>query len=167
METRSRIETGFAIHPATRPGHVHLTAGDLDRQIVFYQNVMGFKLHWREGASAGLGAGAEDLLRLTELRGARRVRGRSGLYHFAVLFPNRRELARVVGRLFSLRYPNAPTDHVITKRPICPTPRPTASSSTRIHRRKARGPSLMVILSSGMPMVSSGPGESPSTSRRC
>lgn len=115
METRSRIETGFAIHPATRPGHVHLTAGDLDRQIVFYQNVMGFKLHWREGASAGLGAGAEDLLRLTELRGARRVRGRTGLYHFAVLFPNRRELARVVGRLFSLRYPNAPTDHVITK----------------------------------------------------
>ncbi len=64
---------------------------------------------------AGLGAGGEDLLRLTELRGARRVRGATGLYHFAVLFPSRRELARVIGRLFELRYPNVPTDHGITK----------------------------------------------------
>ncbi|MBI3974961.1 MAG: VOC family protein [Armatimonadetes bacterium] len=87
----------------------------MDRQIAFYQNVLGFKLHWREGATAGLGAGTADLLRLTELPGARRVRRRTGLYHFAVLLPTRRELARAVARLFSLRYPNAPTDHVITE----------------------------------------------------
>src|SRR5262249_23712805 len=37
------------------------------------------------------------------------------LYHLAVLFPNRGELGRAIGRLFALRYPNAPTDHIMTK----------------------------------------------------
>jgi catechol 2,3-dioxygenase len=88
---------------------------DLERQIAFYQQVIGLQLHWREGATAGLGAGNEDLLRLTEVRGARRTRGTTGLYHFAVLLPSRRELARAIGRLFALRYPNYPTDHIMTK----------------------------------------------------
>jgi catechol 2,3-dioxygenase len=39
----------------------------------------------------------------------------TGLYHFAVLFPNRRELARAVARLFALKYRNHPTDHINTK----------------------------------------------------
>jgi catechol 2,3-dioxygenase len=38
-----------------------------------------------------------------------------GLYHFALLYPNRRELAIAIARLFALRYPNAPTDHIISK----------------------------------------------------
>jgi len=108
-------KTQFSIHPATRIGHVHLTVADLDRQVEFYQEVIGLKLHSREGATAGLGVGKEDLLRLTEVRSARRFRGTTGLYHFAILLPNRRELARAIGRLFSLRYPNSPTDHVMTK----------------------------------------------------
>jgi catechol 2,3-dioxygenase len=103
------------IHPATRPGHVSLTVADLDRQVEFYREVIGLKLHWRDGATAGLGAGNEDLLRLTEVRSARRYRGTTGLYHFAILLPNRRELARAIGRLFTLRYPNYPTDHIMTK----------------------------------------------------
>ena len=56
----------FVIHPATRIGHVHLTVADLERQIEFYKHVVGFKLHWREGEQAGLGAGHADLLHLTE-----------------------------------------------------------------------------------------------------
>ncbi len=103
------------IHPATRIGHVHLTVADLERQIEFYQRVVGFKLHWREGKSAGLGAGQADLLQLTEESGARRMRGTTGLYHFAILFPDRRELARAVARLFELHYPNYPTDHLMTE----------------------------------------------------
>ena len=108
-------ETPFVIHPSTRIGHVHLTVADLDRQIAFYQQKIGFQLHWREGERAGLGAGRTDLLSLTEDRRARRVRGTTGLYHFAILLPNRRELARALARLFSLRYPNYPTDHVMTE----------------------------------------------------
>ncbi len=88
---------------------------DLDRQIAFYQDVLGLKLHWREGTRAGLGAGSEDLLLLTEVRGAQRAPRTTGAYHFALLFPTRRELARAIARLFALRYPNYPTDHVISK----------------------------------------------------
>ena len=109
------IETTFTIHPATQMGHVHLTVADLERQVAFYQDVIGLQLHSREGSMAHLGVGGEDLLRLTEVRSARRARGTTGLYHFAILLPNRRELARAVGRLFSLRYRNYPTDHLMTK----------------------------------------------------
>ena len=112
---RAVTETPFTIHPATRMGPVHLTVADLEKQIAFYREVLGFELHWREGSAAGLGAGQEDLLRLTEQVGAPRVRGTTGLYHFAVLLPNRKELGRRLARLFSLRYPNYPTDHVMTE----------------------------------------------------
>ena len=54
-------------------------------------------------------------MRLVEVPGARRVPRTTGLYHFAVLFPSRRELARAVARLFQQEYENYPTDHVITK----------------------------------------------------
>lgn len=103
------------IHPDTRIGHVHLTVANLERQIEFYRSVVGFELHWREGETAGLGADQTDLLRLTEDSGSSRVRGTTGLYHFAILYPNRRELARSVARLFELRYPNYPTDHLMTE----------------------------------------------------
>ncbi len=115
VQAKPLPKTEFRIHPATRPGHVHLTVADLDRQVEFYREVIGLKLHWREGAAAGLGAGNADLLRLTEVPGARRYRGTTGLYHFAILLPNRRALARAIGRLFTLRYPNYPTDHIMTK----------------------------------------------------
>src|SRR6266571_2950045 len=110
-----RASTVPVLSPATRLGHVHLTVADLERQLAFYQNVLGLTLHWREGTTAGLGAGKEDLLRLTEVHGARRVRGTTGLYHFALEFPSRRELARAIARLFALRYRHYPTDHVISK----------------------------------------------------
>src|SRR5438093_7669386 len=93
----------FSLHPATRPGHVHLTVADLERQLHFYRTVIGLQLHWRKPTVAGLGAGGPDLLRLTEVRGARRYRGTTGLYHFAILLPDRRELARAIARLFTRR----------------------------------------------------------------
>ena len=108
-------EPKFSIHPATLLGHVSLTVANLDHQIDFYQRALGFVEHWREGNSAGMGAGGADLLRLTEMPNLKRYRGVTGLYHFAVLFPNRRELARAVARLFAMRYLNHPTDHIMTK----------------------------------------------------
>ncbi len=92
-----------------------LTVANLENQILFYTQVLGFKLHWREGNRAGLGAGGADLLRLTEEPNLKRYRGATGLYHFAVLFPNRRELARAMARLFAYKYENYPTDHIMTK----------------------------------------------------
>ncbi len=103
------------IHPDTRPGYVHLNVAHLEQQIAFYQQVIGLRLRWREGPIAGLAAGGADLVRLTEIPAGRRYRGVTGIYHFALLFPNRRELARVIARLFAAGYPNYPTDHIMTK----------------------------------------------------
>jgi len=121
VETLTLPATEFRIAPATRPGHVHLTVADLDNELLFYQKVIGLKLHWRSAAAdgkpaaAGLGAGGDDLLRLTQDSKARRFSGTTGLYHFAILLPNRHELARAIARLFALRWPNSPTDHIMTK----------------------------------------------------
>jgi catechol 2,3-dioxygenase len=112
---QTQIKTQVSIHPATRIGLVHLTVAGLDRQVEFYRQVIGLQLNWREGATAALGAGEDDLLRLTEVRDARRYRHTTGIYHFALLLPDRRELARAIGRLYALRYPNYPTDHILTK----------------------------------------------------
>jgi len=111
----SETKTEFSIHPQTRMGHISLTVANLDNQLEFYQKAMGFKLHWREGNKAGLGSGGNDLLLLTEEPNLKKYRGVTGLYHVAYVFPNRRELAIAVARLFALKYPNSPTDHIMTK----------------------------------------------------
>lgn len=103
------------IHPHTRPGYVHLKVANLENQLVFYQQVLGLRLHWQEGDSAGLGAGSGDIVRLTQIPNGKRYRGVTGIYHFAILFPDRRQLARAISRLFTLRWPNYPTDHIMTK----------------------------------------------------
>lgn len=109
------VQADFSIHPATKMGHVSLTVANLENQIVFYQQVLGFQLHWRVGNRAGLGAGGADLLHLSEGSNLKKYRGVTGLYHFAVLFPNRRELAIAVARLSAMKYRNYPTDHIMTK----------------------------------------------------
>ena len=114
-QTLNETKSEFSINPKTQMGHISLTVANLDNQLEFYQKAMGFKLHWRDGNKAGLGAGGKDLLLLTEESNVKKYRGVTGLYHVAYLFPNRRELAIAVGRLFALKYPNSPTDANMTK----------------------------------------------------
>ncbi|HKI53444.1 MAG TPA: VOC family protein, partial [Anaerolineales bacterium] len=111
----NEIKTEFSIHPQTQIGHISLKVANLDNQIEFYQKVMGFKLHWKDENKAGLGSGGNDLLLLTEQPNLKKYRGVTGLYHVAYVFPNRRELAIAVARLFAIKYPNSPTDHIMTK----------------------------------------------------
>ncbi|MCB0183655.1 MAG: VOC family protein [Caldilineaceae bacterium] len=105
----------ISIHPDTHLGAVHLTITDLRRSIDFYVNRLGLHLNKQDGSTASLGAGGRDLLVLTANPAAKKYARRAGLYHFAILFPDRRELARVIARLFASRYPNSPTDHINTK----------------------------------------------------
>jgi len=114
-QTQSAEKAEFSVHPATKIGAVSLRVANLENQLAFYQQMLGFQLHWHEGNKAGLGAGGADLLQLVEEPDLKRYRGVTGLYHFAVLFPNRRELARALARLIVLKYPNYPTDHIMTK----------------------------------------------------
>jgi len=114
-QTQTTGKTDFSIHPATKVGPVSLTVANLENQIAFYQGTLGLRLHQREGRKAILGTGKGELLQLVEQPGFKRYRGVTGLYHFAVLFPDRRELARAMARLFALKYLNYPTDHIMTK----------------------------------------------------
>jgi catechol 2,3-dioxygenase len=111
----SEPQTNFSIHPKTKMGAISLTVANLENQLTFYQQVLGFRLHWRDGNNAGLGAGGADFLMLTEESGLKRYRGVTGLYHVAYLFPNRNAFAIAMARLFALKYPNSPTDHILTK----------------------------------------------------
>lgn len=89
----------------TRLGAVHLTAADLDQQIRFHQDILGFQLHWRNETKAGLGVGGEDLFQFTEIQGAKRFQKTTGLYHTAILVPTKRMLAQLLYRIAETRTP--------------------------------------------------------------
>jgi len=90
--------------PATlRLGPTHLTVSTLDGSIAFYERSLGLQVHHRVGNTASLGTGGEDLLVLVEEPGATLGGRHAGLYHFALLFDSREELARAVVRLAETR----------------------------------------------------------------
>lgn len=114
-QKQTQTQTEFSIHPATRIGHVSLTVASLENGIAFHQQALGFVLHRRDANTATLGSETTEIVRLVEQPGFKRYRRVTGLYHFATLFPSQRELARALARLFVLKYPNSPTDHIMTK----------------------------------------------------
>jgi catechol 2,3-dioxygenase len=96
----------MAIHPQTRIGHVHLTVSDLDRALRFYRDVLGFEVTTRYGRDAVfLSAGGYHHhigLNTWAGRGAPPPpRGTTGLYHFAILYPDRRALAAALRRVLA------------------------------------------------------------------
>ncbi len=87
------------IDPATIVGSVHLTIADVNQSVRFYESHLGFTVNRRDDRTAWLGAGGSDLLVLSQCETAPRVRGTTGLYHFAILVPSRADLARSLRRL--------------------------------------------------------------------
>lgn len=84
----------MGIAPSTVPGPVELTVADLDRSVGYYQASVGLRVLDRDGDRARIGIGTTELLVLFEEPGARPSVGHTGLYHFALLVPERSELAR-------------------------------------------------------------------------
>jgi catechol 2,3-dioxygenase len=82
----------MAIAPATHMGPVELSVGDLDRTLAYWQDVVGLRVLERENGTASLGADTE-LVRFVEEPSARPVEGHTGLYHVALLVPDRPSLA--------------------------------------------------------------------------
>lgn len=83
-----------AIGAGTHPGEVRLSVADLGRSVRYYTESIGLRLLSQSGSEARLGAGDEPLVVLVEEPGARPAAGYAGLYHFALLVPERRDLAR-------------------------------------------------------------------------
>src|SRR5207244_12042600 len=82
------------ISPATTVGAVHLTVSNLDASLAYYREAIGLDVLATAGGVARLGAGTRELLVLVEHAGARPAHGYTGLYHFALLVPERTDLAR-------------------------------------------------------------------------
>jgi catechol 2,3-dioxygenase len=93
-----------SIHPQTRIGHVHLKVADLDRALGFYSDVLGFEVTQRYGTQAVfLSAGGYHhhigLNTWESAGGSPPPPGTTGLYHLAILYPTRAELADALRRL--------------------------------------------------------------------
>lgn len=94
------------VHPGTRIGHVHLKVADLERAISFYRDVLGFELTQRYGTQAAfLSAGGYHhhigLNTWESAGGPPPARGTTGLFHVAILYPTRAQLADALRRLIN------------------------------------------------------------------
>ena len=109
------------IHPETRIGHVHLKVADLERALHFYRDILGFEVTQRYGSQAAfVSAGGYHHhigLNTWESRGGTPPPpGHTGLYHTAILYPNRLELARALARLVEAKYPiSGASDHGVSE----------------------------------------------------
>src|SRR5215216_4676776 len=94
----------MTLDPQTTIGHVHLKVSNLDRALAFYVDILGFEITTKIGNSAAfLSAGGYHhhlgLNTWESFGGAPPQAGSTGLYHFAILYPGRKELARALKRL--------------------------------------------------------------------
>jgi len=104
-----------AIAAKTGMGAVEIAVTDGERALRFYRDYVGLTPLEGDGPAIRMGAGDRELVVLHPGAERRVVPHRSGLYHLALLVPDRRELARVIARLGRLRWDQYPTDHVMTK----------------------------------------------------
>jgi catechol 2,3-dioxygenase len=101
---------------ATTVGAVHLTVADLDRSLEYYGRAVGMTVLVRDGDSASLGAGERELLVLVEESGAQPAHGHTGLYHFALLLPERVDLAGWLAHAARDRVPlTGLSDHFVSE----------------------------------------------------
>lgn len=109
------------VHPDTRIGHVHLKVADIERALGFYRDLLGFEVTQRYGRDAVfLSAGGYHHhigLNTWESKGAPPApRNTAGLFHLAVLYPNRRELAKALRTLLDAGYPlDGASDHGVSE----------------------------------------------------
>lgn len=96
-------------------GAVEIAVTDGDGALRFYRDYVGLTMLPSGDEAIRMGVPGRELVVLHP--GAERpvMPRTSGLYHLAILVPDRRELARVIGRLARLRWEQFPTDHVMTK----------------------------------------------------
>ncbi|WP_437193082.1 VOC family protein [Planctomicrobium sp. SH527] len=109
------------IDPGVRIGHVHLKVADLERSLRFYRGVLGFEITQRYGKQAAfISAGGYHhhigLNTWESLGGRPPSPGTTGLYHAAILYPNRQALAVALKRLVDAEIPlDGAADHGVSE----------------------------------------------------
>lgn len=110
-----------AIDPRVRIGHVHLKVADLERALDFYCGVLGFRLTQRYGTQAAFvsAGGYHHHIGLNTWKsrgGTPPPRGHTGLFHVAILYPDRAALADGVRRLCAAGVPiDGASDHGVSE----------------------------------------------------
>lgn len=110
---------GFRLPNDTRLGPVRLQVSNLERSLGYYQRILGLEVRSRDGQAAALAAHDEDtpLVWLQARAGVRPVPrgGLLGLYHFAILVPDRQALGRFVGHLAASGTYAGSADHFVSE----------------------------------------------------
>lgn len=108
----------FHQQPNTFVSQVHLIVEQLERSVSFYQGVLGFQILDRTGSSISLTLNGKDVLVTLEQPAdvSPKEPRRSGLYHYAILLPDRKELAKVLQHFIDIKYPlQGISDHLVSE----------------------------------------------------
>ena len=110
---------GYRLPETTHLGRVRLQVANLGRSLAFYEKVLGMRAINSGTGSIGLGPDGEEreIVHLRWLTGARPVprRGLLGLYHFAILLPDRASLGRFVAHLAAIGVQAGMSDHFVSE----------------------------------------------------
>ncbi|HLV24829.1 MAG TPA: VOC family protein [Gemmatimonadales bacterium] len=110
---------GYRLPPESHPGAVRLQVSDVDASLQYYRHELGFRLLDRKGSVVMLGAqqGDDVLIELHGKPGVRPVpkRGLLGLYHFAILLPDRKSLGAFLTHMSSLGHRLGMSDHHVSE----------------------------------------------------
>jgi catechol 2,3-dioxygenase len=111
----------YTVPPQTRIGHIHLKVSDLNISLAFYHDLLGFEITQRYGAQAVfISAGGYHhhigLNTWHSKNAAPAPVNSCGLYHTAILYPTRRDLAVILKRLVDAKYPlSGASDHGVSE----------------------------------------------------
>ena len=115
------MSNNYQIPPQTRIGHVHLKVSDLNRSLQFYCELLGFQLTQRYGHQAAFvsAGGYHHHIGLNTWfsSGAGKAAPHGvGLFHTAILYPERKDLGHILKRLLEANYPiSGASDHGVSE----------------------------------------------------
>ena len=96
-------------------GAIHLNNTSIEKAITFWTKVIGMKLKSQSDSVAEFGTETKTLVVVHQTAKSAFKEGYSGLYHFAIHFATKEELAKAIYRLQQHRYPFSPIDHTMTQ----------------------------------------------------
>ncbi len=121
IEATKIMNMDYKVPPATRIGHVHLKVANIEKALAFYRDILGFEItQWYGNDAVFLSAGGYHHhigLNTWYSKGAAPAPVRSaGLFHTAILYPTRKDLAVVLKRLLEAGYPlTGASDHGVSE----------------------------------------------------
>lgn len=115
------MDSNYSVPDQTRIGHVHLKVSDLERSLDFYCGLLGFEITTTYGDQAAFisAGGYHHHIGLNTWHskdGPPAPKNSAGLFHTAILYPTRKELAKILQRLMDEDYPlTGASDHGVSE----------------------------------------------------